>query len=169
MEKKYMRAILVTVLATSCVMSGCGASYPAAVPSKTVANPAVEAQSLKSDLMSLLERTFARDDVIIAEADKAKKTFDQARLYKQAYYELFKATSLVQEEASGFSLNPFEAKKRKEIRQETATTLWKLRYLEKEGGAKANDDEARFALYERLHKAAYDSLNQVKRILEQKG
>ncbi|MBM3269319.1 MAG: hypothetical protein FJZ01_16885 [Candidatus Sericytochromatia bacterium] len=156
-------------LLVSFALSACGVSYPQGAPGKTAANPVVQASSLKSDLVALLDRLLAQDDVMTAEANKATTTADKLRFTKQAYLGLFSATTQVQERADDLNLNPFEAKKRKLILDETASSLWKLRYLEKEGAAKAKDDQARLDLYERLHTDALQSLNRVRDILNGRG
>lgn len=104
----------------------------------------------------------------MGEAGKAKSPADQARLTKQAYHILFSAISQVHDRASKLSLNPFEAKRRAEILKEAEDSLWKLRYLEKEGGAKARTDEERLAHYERLHQDAYTSLQRIQTALKSK-
>lgn len=164
-----MRAICAAFLALGMVLGGCGVSYPAAAPPKTPANPVVTADSLKGDIQERLDRAFARDDIIMGEAGKAKTAADQARFTKQAYHELFGATSEIHDRAGGVTLNPFEARRKKAILGETESSLWKLRYLEKEGGAKARDDDARLAHYEQLHSEALAGLNRVQAILKGRG
>ncbi len=163
-----MRTNFCAVLVLNLVVCGCGVSYPATTPSYVPAEPSVQAESFKGDIQEVIDRAIAQDDVIMGEAGKAKSPADQARLTKQAYHILFAATSEVNDRASKLNLNPFTAKKREAILAETQDSIWKLRYLEKEGGAKANDDEARLAHYERLHQEALGGLNRVQTILKNK-
>jgi hypothetical protein len=163
----WMVATVSGVLAGA--VSGCGVSHPQATSIKTPATQLVQAESLQGDLQELLDRAFARDDVIMGEAGKAQGPADQARLTKQAYFEAYGAVNRVQERAASLNLNPFEAKKKKVVLAEVEGSIWKLRYLEKEGSAKAGSDETRLALYERLHGEAVSSLNRVQNILKSRS
>lgn len=104
----------------------------------------------------------------MGEAGKAKSPADQARLTQQAYHILLGAMSEIHDRASGLNLNPFEARRRAEILEETEGTLWKLRYLDKEGGAKVRSDDERLAHFERLHEEAYAGLGRVSTIVGRK-
>lgn len=155
-------------LALACVATGCALSYPGGTGIKPSITQDVQAQSLKGDIQELIDRALARDDVMMGEAGKAQGVAEQGRLTKQAYYEAFGTVSRVRDRAGGVGLNPFEARKKKAILTESEDTLWKLRYLEKDGGSKAGDDDARLALYERLHSEAVGSLNRVATLLKSK-
>lgn len=163
-----MRRLGGVFLAACLVLSGCLGASPAATPIKAAEAQAVQAQSLKRDIQEIVRRATSQDEVVMGEAGKAKSPADQARLIQQAYHILLGAVSEIHDRASGLNLNPFEARLRAEILEETAGTLWKLRYLDKEGSAKVRTDDERLAHVERLHQEAYAGLGRVSAILGRK-
>jgi len=165
----YMKANWTALLAVSLLFCGCGLSPSIGAPSQTSSNPVIVADSLKGDVQQVLDRAIAQDDVIMGEAGKTSVPAEQVRLTKQAYYILFGAVSEINMRAQGVNLNPLDAKKRKQLLDESADALWKLRYLDKEGSSKPKDAETQLALYDRLHSEAYNTLNKLQAILKGKA